>query len=257
MSKAVEFDVIRAALDRQEFYLTYQPIVSLDSSACLGAEALIRWRRSDGTIVEAGDFMPLTDRTPLSGMITYWVIDAVATQLSSWLEVNPQAMIAINIPPEILGRGGLEYAAKKSGLRNRASQLLLEITERGVPDQLGLDALSLVPSTGAHVALDDVTFSGANLALLMRCRFDFLKIDAHLVRDLLDAESRPAWLEGLGALLGQMPLQIIAEGIETEEQADILKSAGVPWGQGHYFSHPLSVDELQAFYAARSTDNRH
>src|SRR4030095_13020647 len=201
MSKAITFDAVLGAFDRGEFYLVYQPMVSLKDGSCLGAEALIRWRRPDGPIVEAGAFMPLTDRTPLSGMITYWVIERVAEQLRPWLEVNPHALVAINIPPEVLGRGGLEYAARKSGLRRHAAQLILELTERGVPDQLGLDALTMAPATGVRVALDDVTFSGANLALLMRFPFNYLKIDGSLIRDLADTHARPQWLDALGALL--------------------------------------------------------
>ena len=118
------------------------------------------------------------------------------------------------MPPEILGRGGIEYAANKSGLRAHAKQLVFEITERGVPDQLGLDALNSIPTTGARVALDDTTLSGANLALLTRCHFDFVKIDRTLVAQLNDTTKRPQWLDGLAALLGSTPLQVIAEGIE-------------------------------------------
>lgn len=196
----IDVDAIQAAFERREFFLKYQPIVSLQDRRCLGAEALIRWKRSDGSTMDASGFMPATDRTPLSGIITYWVIDTVAEQLNDWLDRHPEANIAINIPPEILGRGGLDYAANKSGLRARARQLILEITERGVPDQQGLDALTRVPETGARIALDDTTLSGTNLALLMRCPFDFVKVDRLLVNEIRDdsaAPNRPgstAWL---------------------------------------------------------------
>ena len=180
----LDLRAIQSAFERREFFLKYQPIVSLQDGRCLGAEALIRWRRPDGSTMDAGGFMPSVDRTPLSGLITYWVIDTVAAELNSWLGAHPEANIAINIPPEILGRGGLDYAATKSGLRARAGQLILEITERGVPDQQGLDALNRVPETGARVALDDTTLSGTNLALLMRCHFDFVKVDRLLVQQI-------------------------------------------------------------------------
>jgi sensor c-di-GMP phosphodiesterase-like protein len=247
---AVDLHAIRAAFDRGEFFLKYQPIVSLQDGRCLGAEALIRWRRPNGLTLDAGSFMPATDRTPLSGVITYWVIDTVATELNAWLDAHPEASVAINIPPEILGRGGLEYAATKSGLRNRAGQLIFEITERGVPDQQGLDALNRVSETGARVALDDTTLSGANLALLMRCRFDFVKVDRLLVHEIGEGagQRRPAWLDGLAALLDRTSLQIIAEGVESPLQSEILKNAGVQWGQSHLFSPPLSADEFMRYY---------
>ena len=254
----IDLHAIRAAFDRGEFLLKYQPIVSLQDGRCLGAEALIRWRRANGLTLDAGSFMPATDRTPLSGAITYWVIDTVAMELNAWLDAHPEASVAINIPPEILGRGGLEYAATKSGLRDRARQLILEITERGVPDQQGLDALNSVPETGARVALDDTTLSGANLALLMRCRFDFVKVDRLLVHEVGEGQRPhpPAWLDGLAALLDRTSLEIVAEGIESVLQSEILKSAGVQWGQGHLFSPPLSAEEFMRYYEQASGAGR-
>ena len=228
----------------------YQPIVSPSATGiAFGAEALIRWTRGKSGIVEPDAFIPMTDRTPLSGAITYWVIDTVAAQLSDWLENNRQAHISINVPPEILGRGGLEYAATKSGLRAYTKQLIVEITERGIPDQLGLDALNSIPSTGARVALDDTTLSPTNLALLTRCQFDFIKIDRLLVKELVLRKSRPPWLNGLAPLLQSTPLQIIAEGVETAFQAHALEAAGVQWAQGFYFSAPRSAIDFKNYYA--------
>ncbi|MGO9932921.1 MAG: EAL domain-containing protein [Steroidobacteraceae bacterium] len=247
----INLDTIRSALEAREFFLVYQPIVSLRDGHCFGAEALIRWRRKDSDVVEPGAFIPMTDRTPLSGAITYWVIDTVASQLGDWLEAHREAHISINVPPEILGRGGLEYAANKSGLRAHAKQLIIEITERGIPDQLGLDALNSIPSTGARVALDDTNLSGANLALLTRCNFDFIKIDRLLVAELALDKPRPPWLNGLAPLLHTTPLQIIAEGVETVFQVDTLKAAGVQWAQGHHFSAPRSAISFQTYYAAQ------
>jgi sensor c-di-GMP phosphodiesterase-like protein len=248
---AIDLAMIRSALETRSFFLLYQPIVSLRDGSCFGAEALIRWRRDDGATVEAAAFIPMTDHTPLSGTITYWVIDTVAAQLCGWLEDNADANISINVPPEILGRGGLEYAAKKSGLRARTKQLILEITERGIPDQLGLEALNNIPSTGARVALDDTTLSGANLALLTRCNFDFVKVDGQLLNELAPGKPRPPWMDGLAALLQTSSLQIIAEGVETVFQVDALRATGVQLAQGHYFSVPLSADDFMGYYASR------
>ena len=248
MAEALNLDGIRRALQANEFFLVYQPIVELNGRQCVGAEALIRWRRDGTTVVNAADFIPQIENTPLSGPVTYWVMDTVAKELGDWLGQNPDALIGINVPPEILGRGGIEYVASKSGLRDRAKQLVFEITERGVPDQLGLDALNSVPTSGARVALDDTTLSGANLALLTRCRFDFVKIDHKLVAELDGDAAPPQWLDGLAALLRTTSLQVIAEGIEREEQAAILAEAGVQLAQGHLFSRPLRADDFKRYY---------
>ena len=244
----MDVNTIRSALEAREFFLVYQPILSLGDGLCFGAEALIRWRR-ENAVLDASEFIPISDGTPLSGVLTYWVIDTVAGELGDWLESHRTAHISINVPPEVLGRGGLEYAASKSGLRARAKQLILEVTERGVPDQLGLDALNSVASTGARVALDDTTLSGANLALLTRCNFDFVKIDKALVAELAPDKQPAPWLDGIAALLRTTSLQIIAEGVETAFQAATLRAAGVQLAQGHYFSGPRSAVDFKRFYA--------
>ena len=179
--KTTDIETIRRALQADEFFLVYQPIVALDDRPLRGRRSADSLAARRHVVTDAGDFIPQTDKTPLSGTITYWVMDTVANELGGWLGDNRDAMIGINVPPEILGRGGIEYVANKSGLRAHAKQLVFEITERGVPDQLGLDALNSIPTTGARVALDDTTLSGANLALLTRCHFDFVKIDHTLV----------------------------------------------------------------------------
>jgi sensor c-di-GMP phosphodiesterase-like protein len=244
----VNLAAVQAAFAAGELFLAYQPIVALHDGSCAGAEALIRWQRN-GSVVEAAEFMPLTDRTPLSGVLTYWVIDTIASDLGDWLPLHPSAHIGINIPPEILGRGGIEYAAVKSGLREHAKQLIFEITERGIPDELGLQALNRIPETGARSALDDVTLSGANLALLTRCRFDLIKIDQTLVAQLAMDLPPPAWLDGLSPLLHATPLEVIAEGVENQHQADVLQAAGVQLAQGHWFSEALSAERFKRYYA--------
>jgi sensor c-di-GMP phosphodiesterase-like protein len=247
----MDLSTILSALEARQFFLVYQPIVSLRDGVCFGGEALIRWRLGN-MVLNASQFIPFTENTPLSGMLTYWVIDTVAADLADWLAGNEAVHISINVPPEILGRGGLEYAANKSGLRKHIKQMIVEVTERGVPDQLGLDALNSIPSTGARVALDDTTLSGANLALLTRCNFDFIKIDRLLVAEVALDKPPASWLNGLAALLQTTSLQVIAEGVETGFQAQTLKAAGVQLAQGHYFSAPLSAGDFMRYCAASS-----
>jgi sensor c-di-GMP phosphodiesterase-like protein len=244
----MDLDTIRSALDARQFFLVYQPILSLRDGLCFGAEALIRWRR-ENVVLNASEFIPVSDRTPLSGALTYWVIETVAAELGDWLDSHRAAHISVNVPPELLGRGGLEYAATKSGLLARAKQLILEVTERGIPDQLGLDAINSIAGIGAQVALDDTTLSGANLALLTRCNFDFIKIDQLLVAQLAPEKPPAPWLDGLAALLRTTSLKIIAEGVETPFQADSLRAAGVQLAQGYHFSGPRSANDFKRFYA--------
>jgi EAL domain-containing protein (putative c-di-GMP-specific phosphodiesterase class I) len=238
---------VRAGMERGEIFLTYLPTVTLENARCIGAEALVRWRRGQ-EILPGGDFIPVIENTPMSGVITYWVIDTVATELGEWLGGHSDAHISINVPPEILGRGGIEYAATRSGLRARIGQIILEITERGVPDRLGVEALNEFAERGVRLALDDTMLSGANLALLARCNFKIVKLDRELIARLKAAAPPPAWLEGLSSLLKSGNLQVVAEGVESDYQAQTLLAAGVQMAQGFLFSPPLTATELMRLY---------
>ena len=114
-SQMINIDTMRAGLLQGEFFLEYMPTIFLADGCCTGAEAVIRWRRA-GSVILPGDFIPIVENTPLSGLITYWVIETLAAEMGNWLRANPDARISINIPPEILGRGGVMYAAVKSAL---------------------------------------------------------------------------------------------------------------------------------------------
>jgi len=237
---------VSSAMDRGELFVEYQPIVSLLTQRCVGAEALVRWNRG-GTVLPASRFVRLMENTPLSGRLTYWVIDTISQELSPWLTEHADIFISINVPPEILGRGGLEYAAVRSGLRAHVGQILLEITERGVPDQLGLDALNAMAEHGVRLALDDVSLAGANLAVLSRARFEVIKVDRKLIGQLVAHAPDPAWLPGLRSLLTHSELQVIAEGVESHYQADVLARAGVQMAQGFLFSSSLTARGLKKF----------
>lgn len=237
---------VRGAMDRGELFVEYQPIISLVTQRCVGAEALVRWQRA-GTVWPASRFVTLIENTPFSGRLTYWVIDTIASELSQWLSSHADICISINVPPEILGRGGLEYAAVRSGLRAHVGQILLEITEHGVPDQLGLNALNLMAEQGVRLALDDVFLTGANLAVLSRGRFEVIKIDRRLIAQLVASAPDPAWLPGLHSLLVHSQLQVIAEGVESHYQADVLARAGVQMAQGFLFSASLTARGLMKF----------
>lgn len=240
-------DDVRAGLERGELFVAYLPTVTLADGCCVGGEALLRWRRGR-EVLEAGAFISAIENTPVSGKVTYWVIDTVAAELGGWLAAHPDAHVSINVPPELLGRGGLEYAAVRSGIQAHIGQIVLEITERGVPDRLGLDALTLMAERGIRLALDDTLLTGANLALLARCQFSMIKIDRALTAELDPDRPPPEWLAGLQSLLQISSLQVVAEGVETDYQAKWLRAAGVQLAQGHLFSRPLPAQGLIDLY---------
>ena len=244
----ISVDAISDGLVQGEFFLEYLPTVSLADGRCVGAEALARWQRPSG-VVQPNDFISLIEGTHLSGMLSYWVLETVAKELGDWLRAHKEFNIGVNVPPEILGRGGLEYAATKTRLSEIRDQLILEVTERGIPDTLGLAALEAASKSGIRIALDDVTLSAANLVILSRATLHLIKTDRSLVDQITPECPCPAWLSGLSALLQSTRVEIIAEGVETETQAKALLAAGVSMAQGYYFSPPVSAEQLKAYYS--------
>ncbi len=244
----LDLDAIKEGLERNEFFLEYLPTVLLDSGRCVGGEALIRWQR-DSTVVPPMDFIPAAENTLLSGMITHWVIDEVAKELGEWLRAHPKAQISINIPPELLGRGGVLYAAESSGLMETADQLILEITERGVPDKIGIDALNHCVGLGVTIALDDVGAEDPNLVILSRAHVDVVKLCKEFV-DGINEETHRGSVAKLAALLKGTNSIVIAEGVETAPQAKALSEAGVQMAQGWLYSQPLPVEKFKSYFDA-------
>ena len=247
----ITVEEVSAGLARGEFFLEYLPTVSLADRRCVGAEALTRWRQPSG-VVPPDEFIPLIEGTSTSGLLTYWVMEIVARELGDWLADHKEFHIGINVPPELLGRGGLEYAATIAGLGKLRRQIVLEVTERGVPDRMGVEALEAASKTGVRVALDDVTLSGANLAVLLRSHLEIIKLDRSLIAQIGPECPRPAWLAGLSALLQATGVQVIGEGVETEAQAEALRASGVSMVQGYYFSRPVPSEGLKAYYSQAS-----
>lgn len=244
-----DIDSIRDGLNSGEFFVEYLPTVALDSGKCVGAETLTRWRR--GTrVVHPFDSFELIRDIPLSGRITYWVIETVARELGAWLRAHQDVHISINVPAEILGRGGLEYAMTSAGLLDVLNRIIFEITEHGVPDAIGVDAINKGRAAGMRVALDDVSLSDANIVVLSRVNVDIIKLPKSFADSLLDDKSAPRNLKRLRALLSATDVQVIAEGVESARQVELLKEAGVAMAQGWYFSRPLPAGGFQAFFEA-------
>lgn len=244
-------DAVHEAIVGNELFLEYQPTIALqEDDRCVGCEALARWRRG-ARVVYPADFIPVVEDTPVSGLLTYWVIDTVAHELGDWLRRHRSAHVGINVPPEILGRGGLEYAARKAALLDVRQQIILEITERGIPDRLGLAELESMADENILIAMDDVNTAASNFIVLSRLPVPVIKLDKDFVERLHDADSR----ERLGEIAAFVRLgshYVVAEGVENAEQARLLKEAGVQYAQGWLYSKSLSAEAFMAFHASRS-----
>jgi sensor c-di-GMP phosphodiesterase-like protein len=130
-----------------------------------------------------------------------------------------------------------------------ASQVMLEITGRGVPDLIGVESINQIRALGVKVVQDDVTLLGAaNTGVLVRCQFDAIKRDPSLVEQTGPACPVPEWLQTVKVLAGSSPPRVIAEGVETEQQAVTLRAAGVQVAQGFHFSRPIPAPAFIEFH---------
>ena len=240
------------ALINEEFFIEYQPIMSIDGKKCLGAEALIRWQRGQ-EVVPPLDFISVIENTPLSGLFTYWLIEHISLEFGEWLRKEDRPFISINVPPELLGRGGLMYVASKCGLLDIAEKIVVEVTERGIPDSLGLQGLMAGKKHGFQVCLDDVGVTNENLLIYSRANVDLIKLDKSIADEMLEPDWTEEKINGLKAFTQSTNIKVIAEGIETEFQRDLFQKLGVQMGQGWYFSHPLSAEHFSEFYRASMT----
>jgi len=238
---------IRSGLEAGEFFLEYLPTVALATGRCVGCEALARWRRPAG-VVMPDEFVPLLQGSVVAGLLTYWVIETVARELGDFMRSQDDIVVGINVPPEILGRGGIAYAIDKAGLADCARKLMFEISAGRLPDELGVEALNIAQEAGIRIALDDTSLSGGNLVVLARiAATDMVKLDKKVV-DRLSADS--GWWPSLAELAANCRAPIVAEGVETATQATALRLAGVPLAQGFLFSRPLPAAELREFFLA-------
>jgi sensor c-di-GMP phosphodiesterase-like protein len=237
---------VKDALDAGDLFLEYLPIVSLTGGRCVGAEALIRWQRGP-EVVQPMEFIPLIENTPVSGLITYWVFETFARELADWAKAQGDIHMSINVPPEVFGRGGLLYVAEETGVASLGPKLVLEITERGIPDLIGVNALNAWPRHGSLLALDDVCASRVSMLVASQVRIDILKIETATVKRMRDLSL--ADTEALAELIYASDLGVIAEGVETADQLEVLRQCGIGMAQGWLFSHPLRADEFMSYFS--------
>ncbi|MDF2617768.1 MAG: hypothetical protein K0S00_427 [Xanthobacteraceae bacterium] len=238
------------AVRNREFRAHYQPIVELATGRCIGAEALVRWQRPDGSLVRPDLFIPLAEETGFIGPITDHMVEAVVRDLGDVLRRDRRLHISINIGAADIGSGRilpvLDAALTDTGIEPQ--QIWLEATERGFVDIEGArHTLAALRRRGHMTAIDDFGTGYSGLKYLQRLPVDALKIDKSFI-DAVGTEAPTSHVtEHIIAMARELKLRIVAEGVETEAQAAYLRQRGVDFAQGWLFSRALPPAEFTAF----------
>nr|WP_315251828.1 EAL domain-containing protein [uncultured Duganella sp.] len=244
---------LRGALKGQQFELYFQPIVHLASGAIHKAEALIRWNHPQRGLVSPLEFIPLAESSGLIIDIGEWVFREAARWVQRWRqECYAEFQVSLNQSPLEFQREGSSYQGWLQHLQSLAlpgQSLVVEITEG-----LLLDASSAVSNrllqlrdAGIQVALDDFGTGYSSLSYLKKFDIDYLKIDRSFTRNLAPDSSDMALSEAIIVMAHKLDLKVIAEGVETPEQRDLLAAAGCDYGQGYLFAKPMPAQQFDAF----------
>ena len=240
---------LRRAIERQEFVVHYQPIVKLETGEVIGAEALVRWQHPTRGLVPPLEFIPLAEETGLIVPLGSWVLRQACRQLAEWQRLRGGGepfVMNVNLSSRQLVREAIadEVAAAVDDSGIRASWLVLEVTETVLMADPVTAAVALgnIRDLGVRVALDDFGSGYSSLSHLRRFPIDIVKIDKSFVDDVAHEGAESAIARGIIELGRAMQIQTVAEGIEVDEQAEILRTLGCELGQGFFFAKPLAAD---------------
>ncbi|MBT9444509.1 MAG: EAL domain-containing protein [Hyphomonadaceae bacterium] len=247
---------MRAALERNEFKAYFQPKVDLLSGRVIGAEALARWVKPDRTMVSPGRFIPAAEENGLIGSISEVILRDACWKAADWAREGFPLSVAVNISP-------LQFADERFTdkiLRAMADaglspdRMELEITESVALEnpERALRLLEPLRSLGVKVSLDDFGCGHSSLASLTRLPFDIIKIDQQFVRALAKDRHAPAIIEMILAMAASLDYTVVAEGIETEQEADFLRRRGCQIGQGFLWGAAMPAPEFLRFNAERA-----
>ena len=246
---------IATAIRKQEFEVYYQPIIEIASGRCIGAEALVRWRRPDGSWVRPDLFIPVAEDTGLIGDISRLVITRMASDLGTLLAGNRSLHVSINLAPDDL-RTDAVMAQLKSMTSQRGiapGQVWLEVTERGFMDyDTASETIAKLRAEGYRLSIDDFGTGYSSLRHLQQVEFEALKIDKSFVDTIGVASAKSAVIFHIIEMAKALGVTIIAEGVERQDQADYLQANGVALAQGWLYSRALPAPEFEAFLAGRA-----
>ncbi len=240
---------LRQAIDNEEFIIHYQPQIKTSKNALIGVEVLIRWEHPTIGLLMPDDFIPLAEESGMIAEIDQWVMETAMRQISLWYKegLSP-GVLGLNISIMQLDRINFLQQIEASLQNNDfdPTWLELEITESQMmkrPEE-AITKLHQINALGIGISIDDFGTGYSSLSLLKRLPINRLKIDRSFIKDIPNDEEDVAIVTAIIALAKSLNLDLIAEGVETSEQKNFLIERGCTNIQGHYFSHPLTTEEM-------------
>jgi predicted signal transduction protein with EAL and GGDEF domain len=251
----LQTDLARA-VSHDELRLDFQPIVALETAAIVGYEALVRWQHPVRGRLAPRDFLWIAQRSRAGAAIDDWVMMEACRQAAGWSRPGPAATVCVNVAPERFAAPGfverLVRALDTTGLD--AARLVLEITEWGVLVDVDAarHALDALRALGVRVALDDYGTGYSSLSHVAALPVDELKIDISFVAGLGSDRARTAIVRAIVALGNALDITVVAEGVESSDQACALRALGCEYGQGFHFGRPTPEAALVSSPSART-----
>ena len=242
---------LREAIIAKQFKLFYQPIVELTTGAIHKAEALIRWQHPTRGVVSPADFIPVTEETGMIVDIGDWVFHEAVLQVANWREfIDPEFQLSINKSPVQFQSRGIPHAdwfELLDNLKLTGDSIVIEITEGLLLDANPLVSEKLLAfrDAGIQVSLDDFGTGYSSLSYLKKFDIDYIKIDQSFTRNLQPNSDDMALCEAIIVMAHKLGIKVIAEGIETLEQRDLLTAAHCDYGQGYFYSRPIPATEFE------------
>jgi diguanylate cyclase (GGDEF)-like protein/PAS domain S-box-containing protein len=245
---------LRHALERQEFLVVYQPIMSLETGALRGFEALIRWHHPERGLISPMDFIPVAEETGMIVQIGEWVLREACQQMQRWQSVfptDPPIFICVNLSVKQFSQQDLieRVAAILKETKLPPTSLKLEITESAVMENVetAINMLKQLRASGVQLAMDDFGTGYSSLSYLHRFPINTLKIDRSFITRMVENNENAEIVRTISGLAKNLGMDVVAEGVETRDQLEILRALGCKYGQGYFFSKPLDTQSAEAF----------
>ena len=248
---------LELALGRGEFELFFQPIMRLSDGGVSGFEALIRWRKPDGTLVPPGLFIPVAEQSPLMMRIGHWIFDSGCAALRHLQDVSAETgngrslTMSVNLSakqfgdPELFDR--LNQALERENLD--PGHLRVEITESMLLDSwdLAITFLNRCKDLGCKLAIDDFGTGYSSLSYLHKFPVDTMKLDQSFIREMFSSDASLKIVRALASLAHDLDMECIAEGIEEQMQGTALEDMGLEFVQGFFYGRPMPLKEAAEF----------